>query len=77
MGRLSGVGSSYSVYCGNGVYVGSVGLDEKKSVVIEVTPERGAMVVSRARALNTLHAVRRFGVSAWIVRADATALGAS
>ena len=69
MGRLS-VGG-YAVYCGNGVYVGAVALDDQKSVVIEVAPEHGALVVSRARAVSMLHAVRRFGMSAWVVRTGA------
>lgn len=73
MGRLSGGGSSYAVYCGRGVYVGAVALDESKSVIVEVGPVHGAAVVSRIRALEMLHAVRRFGVSAWIVRAGVVA----
>lgn len=73
MGRLSGGGSSYAVYCGRGVYVGAVALDESKSVVVEVAPEQGAAIVTRERAVGMLHAVRRFGLSAWIVRAGSVA----
>jgi diphthamide synthase (EF-2-diphthine--ammonia ligase) len=73
MGRLSGGGSSYAVYCGNGVYVGAVALDAEKSIVVEVAPECGAAVVSRSSALGMLHAVRRLGFSAWIVRAGVSA----
>lgn len=72
MGRLSVGASNFAVYCGNGVYVGAVALDEKKSVVVEVAPVDGAMVVTRARAIGMLHQVRRFGLSAWIVRAGVT-----
>ena len=73
MGRLSGGGSSYAVYCGRGVYVGAVGLDDQKSVFVDVAPEHGAAIVSRERAVGMLHAVRRFGMSAWIVRAGVSA----
>lgn len=73
MGRLSVGGCGFSVYCGNGVYVGAVALDEKKSVVVEVAQADGAMVVTRERAVGMLHQVRRFGLSAWIVRAGAGA----
>ena len=71
MGRLSVGASNFAVYCGNGVYVGAVALDHQKSVVVEVAPVDGAMIVTRARAIDVLHSVRRLGVSAWIVRAGA------
>lgn len=73
MGRLSVGALGFSVYCGNGVYVGAVALDEKKSVVVEVAPVDGAMVVTRASAIGMLHQVRRLGLSAWIVRAGVAA----
>ncbi len=74
MGRLSvGASSRFAVYCGNGVYVGALGLDAEKSVHLHVCAVDSALIASRKRAIEVLHAVRRMGVAAWIVPAGAAA----
>lgn len=66
----------FAVYCGGGVYVNGVSLQNKQTV-IETGPLSGALNASRRVAVGALHAARRAGLNAWLVQHPAAAVGCS
>lgn len=79
MGRLcvsNEKSSRFAVYCGGGVYVRGVSLENNRSVV-ETGPLSGALCASRGVAVGALHTARRAGLNAWLVQHPAAAVGCS
>lgn len=66
----------FAVYCGGGVYVAGVSLQNKQTV-IETGPLSGALCASRRVAIGALHTARKAGLNAWLVQHPAAAVGCS
>lgn len=65
---------AFAVYCGDGVYVDAVPDHSINPFIRFVSHRRiDGAAMSRARAVGVCHAVRRVGVSAWVVRAGGAA----
>lgn len=70
MARLScDLSARFAVYCGGGVYVQSVTLDQSTLLPVICTGAvNGALCASRRVAIGALHAARKAGLNAWLVR---------
>lgn len=66
----------FAVYCGAGVYVKGVALENNQSV-IETGPLACALSAPRGVAVGALHTARRAGLNAWLVQHPAHAVGVS
>ena len=70
MARLScDLSARFAVYCGGGVYVQSVTLDQSTLLPVVCTGAvHGALCASRRVAIGALHAARKAGLNAWLVQ---------
>ena len=70
MARLScDLSARFAVYCGGGVYVQSVTLDQSTLLPVICTgAAHGALCASRRVAIGALHAARKAGLNAWLVQ---------
>ena len=66
----------FAVYCGAGVYVAGVNLQNNQTV-IETGPLACALLASRRVAIGAVHTARRAGLSAWLVQHPARAIGST
>jgi hypothetical protein len=64
----------FAVYCGAGVYVAAVGLQNNQTV-IETGPMSGALCAARREAIAALHVARRAGLRAWLVQHPSRPIG--
>lgn len=62
----------FAIYCGAGVYVAGVNLQNNQNIV-ETGGLATALMASRRVAVGALHTARRAGLTAWLVQHPARA----